>query len=383
MFKKSSILLTMALLLLLTQTGFGQDISIQIILSPLLKNARIVYIATFDFLQQRSAQYLFQLNINNRTGGPVPGRLRFILKKNNKDIATATSNNFDLPSGFSTVNNIQLSDGYIFPGTQTEVKFSDSQIDPPDDEFQDEMFSGGKLPTGTYIFIAEIIGPASEDPIAPASSEEIEVINTVYVQPITPGHENDLTNPEILFTEFPVFQFNTNLIDIGGVSDPYNVKGFKVLPDLHQAFDDISTTTPHLELNTNLTAFQYPQQGEPGLEEYQPLEPGTYAWQVTLIVPTTSGEDYEKSSFYVFRVVDPSALMELQAGQAAAEEVLRLLRALIGEQADEIANALSDFMLSEIRHEGIEIELSELYRLITSYQGKTFQVNYIDLSSSQ
>ena len=75
--------------------------------------------------------------------------------------------------------------------------------------------------------------------------------------------------------------------------------------------------------------------------------------------------------------------MELQAGQAAAEEVLRLLRALIGDEADEIANALSDFMLSEIRHEGSEIELNELYRLISSYQGKAFQINYIDLSSSQ
>jgi len=111
--------------------------------------------------------------------------------------------------------------------------------------------------------------------------------------------------------------------------------------------------------------------------------PVTYAWQVTLVIPTTSGEDYEKSPFYVFRIVDPSALMELQAGQAAAEEVLRLLRALIGDEADEIANALTDFMLAEIRHEGSEIELNELYRLISSYQGKPFQVNYIDLSSSQ
>jgi hypothetical protein len=383
MFRKLPVVLMIILVLALSHVGFGQNISIQIILSPILKNARIVYVASFDFLQQGSAQFLFQLNINNQTGGPVPGKLRFILEKNEEEIARATSNEFDVPSGFSTVNNIQLSNGYIFPGTQREVKFSDSEIKTPSDEFEKEMNEGGKLPTGIYIFRAEIIEPFAGTPIGPASAEKIEVVNTAYVQPITPGRENDLTNPEILFTEFPVFQFNTNLIDIGGVSDPYNIKVFKVLSDLHQSLDDISTTTPHLEMNTNLTAFQYPQVGGPGIIEYQPLEPGTYAWQVTLVVPTTSGEDYEKSPFYVFRIVDPSALMELQAGQAAAEEVLRLLRTLMGDQADEIANALSGFMLEEIRHEGSVIELNELYRLITAYQGQPFQLNYIDLSPSQ
>jgi hypothetical protein len=345
----------------------------------------VVYLATFDFLQQGSAQFLFQLNINNQSGSAIFGRLRFILEKDGEEIALATSNDFNLPSGFSTINNIQLSDGYTLPGTQTEVKFSEQNLRDLDNDFEDELFEGGKLPSGIYILRALFIEPGvSEIVIASAPPAQIDVINSAYVQPITPGSEGDLTNPEVLFTEFPVFQFNTNYVDVFATGDPFNIRVFKVLPDLHQSFDDVSTTTPHLEINTDRTSFQYPPAGGgPEILEFQPLEPGTYIWQVSLTVPTTSGEDVIQSPFYAFRYVDPSALMELQMGQAAASEVLRLLRSLIGEEADEYANALSDFKLAEIKHEGSTIDLTELYRLISSYQGKSFEINYIDLSSSQ
>jgi hypothetical protein len=214
------------------------------------------------------------------------------------------------------------------------------------------------------------------------------VVSSAYVVPVAPGSPGGLTNPAIIYTEFPVFQFNTDLLPFGEI-DPFNILVYKVLPDQHQSVDDVLTTTPHLDVTTSWTLFQYPQNSadEQGgilrINDFQPLTPGTYVWRVILTLQTTSGTEFIQSPIFGFKLVDPSDVNENLIRQAAARQVFNILRFLIGERANEIENNLSDFSLSSIVVDGQKIELEELYNKINQYTDKVIIIENIELLSSQ
>ena len=61
MHRKQTILLVGLILLTLTSFGMSQQVDIDLIISPTLQNARVVYVSSFDLLQQGSTDFLFQL----------------------------------------------------------------------------------------------------------------------------------------------------------------------------------------------------------------------------------------------------------------------------------------------------------------------------------
>ena len=287
------------------------------------------------------------------------------------------------------MNNIQLSNGYEFiPGQP--VRFNSQNITFPDDDFQKEVHQGGKLPSGRYQINVEFFHVENNvpdpSPIG-VGRDEIEVVSSAYVLPITPGREGDLSNPEIIYNEFPVFQFNTDIYDPLNLGEPFEVEVYKVLSDQHTSVDEVLTSTPHLRIVTGQTLFQYPKAAtdESGfsIEEYQPLTVGTYVWRVILNLQTTNGIDRIYSPVFAFRLVDPSTVSEDLVKQATSAEVLAILRYLIGERADEFINALGDYMLEEIRVNGTPIDIPGLYDRITQYTGKVIKVQNIELLGSQ
>jgi hypothetical protein len=288
------------------------------------------------------------------------------------------------------MNNIQLSNGYVFPANNERVQFDNQNIDPPDDDFQQEINQGGKLPSGRYQIVVEFFRVENNIPDPSPigiGRDEIEVVSGAYVIPVTPGREGALTNPDIIYNEFPVFQFNTDIIDPLGLGEPFEVEVYKVLSDQHTSVDDVLSSTPHLRLMTGQTLFQYPKAAtdEAGftIDEYQPLELGTYIWRVILNLQTTSGIDRIYSPIFAFKLVDPSTVSEDLVKQATATEVLMILRYLIGERADEYINILSNYMLQEIRVDGSPIEISGLYDRINQYTGKVIKIEYIELLGKQ
>jgi len=148
--KKPTFLLISIFLILFSSLGFGQvDITLQ--LSPTLEYARVVYIASFDLLEQGASDFLFQLTIRSDTD--EYGHLKFSVERNGESVADAETHNFTLPAGISNLNNIQLSNGYTFPNGET-VKFTKSNTFLPKD-FEIEAGQSGKLPAGTYDFKVE------------------------------------------------------------------------------------------------------------------------------------------------------------------------------------------------------------------------------------
>ncbi len=385
MHKKPIILLIGVMLLTLTGLGISQQVDIDLIISPTLQNARVIYISSFDLLQQGSADFLFQLTI--RTPDDQFGKLVFRLFHNERPLAEATTNEFTLPSGIHNINNIQLSNGYRFPQNGEFIKFDDSKTESPDDDFEVETNQSGKLPAGKYQVSVEFFSINQQEVIG-IGAEQLEVVSTAYVIPVAPGNSGGLSNPSIIYTEFPVFQFNTDLLPFGEI-DPFNVRVYKVLPDQHQTVDDVMTTTPHLDLTTSWNLFQYPQNsaddqgGKLRIDEFQPLTPGTYLWRVILTLQTTSGTEFIQSPVFGFKLVDPTTVNENLVSQAAASQVFNILRFLIGERANEIEDILSDFRLSGIMIDGQSIELEELYNKINQYSDKVITIENIELLSSQ
>jgi hypothetical protein len=161
-----------------------------------------------------------------------------------------------------------------------------------------------------------------------------------------------------------------------------------VLPDQHTSVDEALSGTPHLDVNTSFTLFQYPQNGsdEQGIltiNEFQPLTPGTYIWRILLSIQTTGGTEYVESPVFGFKLVDPNSVNENLLQQAAAQQVFQILRFLIGERAEEIENQLGDFNLTSIVIDGQKVELSELYQKINQYANKVIKIENLELRSSQ
>lgn len=386
--KRNATRLYILLPLLLLFKPVQSQVALDLILSPKLQNAKVVYISSFDFLQQGAAEFLFQITIN--ADQDINGRIVFSVDRNGELLAEATTNDFVLPAGISTMNNIQLSNGYVFPANGARVQFDSQNIKSPDDDFEREVNQGGKLPAGRYQINVEFFRVENNvpdpSPIG-VGRDEIEVISGAYVLPVTPGREGDLSNPEIIYNEFPVFQFNTNVYDPINLGEPFEVEVYKVLPDQQASVDEVLTGTPYLRIITGQTLFQYPKAAtdESGfsIDEYQPLTVGTYVWRVILDLQTTSGIDRIYSPVFAFRLVDPSTVSEDLVKQATSAEILALLRYLIGERADEYINALSDYTLQEIRVNGTPIDIAGLYDRITQYTGKVIKVENIELLGTQ
>lgn len=366
------------ILLICNHAVFSQvEIEVELLLSPTLQNAKIVYISNFDLLREGAAQFLYQVTITNNSGQEQRGKLSFKVKRDDEDVISAMTREFRLPSQPSIIslNNIQLTMGYPLPNGD-QIIYDEQNIQNPSNEFQDEVLQGGKLPDGRYILLTSFINTITNEEF-PSPITTLEVMSSPYIFPIAPG-SNDISNPEIIYSQFPVFQFNTNLSDpLALLDEPFLVQVYKKL-DFHNSADEVLTTTPHLEYRTGRTIFQYPQgEGE------QPLEPGSYLWRVQMILPTTHGTEIIQSPILAFNFMDPTNAGESMIEKATAEEVFRLLRYLLGQQADVYAQMLNGYSLKTIRINGETIKLTELFSRIMRYEGKVFRIEDLELFSSQ
>jgi len=217
----------------------------------------------------------------------------------------------------------------------------------------------------------------------------LDIVSSAYAIPVVPGKEGGLKDPGIIYTEFPVFQFNTDLLHFTDSDEaPFQVRVYKVLPDQHLNVSDVLSTSEHLALSTQYTLFQYPlsaedNQGILNIDKYQPLDPGTYLWRVIITLQTNAGTEYVQSPVFGFKLVDPNSVSEDLVKKAAANQVFNILRYLIGERATEIENELSDFSLQSIMIDGQPVELDALYGKMNQYVDKFITVEYIEVLSSQ
>jgi hypothetical protein len=346
-------------------------------LAPSLELAQVVYVADFDFLQQGATQFLFRLRVNNLNQPEVDGRLRFEILRNDDVLATAETQDFTLPAnGDFYASNIEMSNGYIIPGTTTEIRFNQGETTLPSDDFENEVYQSGKLPKGNYRFIVKFRYNNGVSESA-ASAPPLFIYNPTYIQPITPGNQAGNRYIEILYTQFPTFQFESDFDPTNSSSNPapFHVQIFKKL-DQHGSIDEALTSTPHYDEWIQQTVFPYPAAAA------LPLDPGVYLWRVQLELLTTSGTEIVESPVFAFRVEDPSKMGEL-SDEGIQEDILQMLIDSIGDRGRTIAQSLKDFTLKEIRVNGEVFTKKQFYEIIDSYEGQTRSIKDIILMGTQ
>jgi hypothetical protein len=345
--------------------------SIDLMLSPRLEMAHVVYVSDFSFIDRQSiealqTEFLFQATFIGLTG--QEGKLLFQILKDNQEIGRAESNSFVMPEGNPSFNNMQLNAGILIG--ETEVRFDTRNLEMPDDAFQDEVLGSNKLPRGRYVFRLSFAGVVGE--------AVIDVFNPTYIVPVTPGYLAGRDVPEIIFTDMPTFIFDSDLTDPIALSeDPFKIQVYQKL-DQHSSLDEVTTGTPHLEADVNRMTVNYTE-----FPEAEPLMPGTYLWRVQMRVQTSGGENVTTSPLYAFTVRDLND-QEKPEDEAAAEDIFELLKNIIGtERAKVLSQQLTGYHLNAIRLNGTEITIAQLYDIIDNYQGHLVEISDLILQSTQ
>jgi hypothetical protein len=350
--------------------------TLEFLLAPSLELAQIVYVSDFDFYQQGATQFLFQITVNNRN--PVTGYLIFEIYRNADLLAETRSNIFSLLQDESfTATNIELNAGFFTPLGNEPIQFDKTNTTNPPGEFEDEVLAGGRLPRGTYQFVVSFRFNNEQDQIS-APPVAIYINNPSFIRPVMPGTRAGDQYLEILYTQFPIFQFETDLDLMNPIfleQPPFHVQIFKKL-DQHASIDEVLTTQPHYDEWMSNVVFPYPAAAA------QTLDPGVYYWRVQLEMITSNGKEVIESPVYAFRVEDPSRLGEFN-DEGLKDEILRLLEDLLGEQGRNLAAALSDYNLKAIRVNGETITKKRLYEIIDGYQGEVRLISDIILKGTQ
>ena len=356
-------------------SSFAQP-TLEFQLAPSLELAQIVYVSDFDFYQQGATQFLFQLTVNNRN--PVTGYLKFDIYHNADLLAETQSNNFSLVQNENfTVSNIELNAGFFTPLGNQPIRFEKSNTTNPSTEFEEEVLAGGRLPRGTYQFVVTFRFNNDQDQTS-APPVAIFINNPSFIRPIMPGTRAGELYLEILYTQFPTFQFETDLDFTNPAfleNPPFHVQIFKKL-DQHASIDEVLTTQPHYDEWMSNVVFPYPAAAA------QPLDEGVYLWRVQLGMVTSSGTELIESPVFAFRVEDPSRLGEID-DEGTKAEVMRILEDLLGNRGRNLAQALSDYSLTAIRVNGETITKKRLYEIIEGYQGEERLISDIMLKGTQ
>jgi hypothetical protein len=345
-------------------------------LAPSLEFAQIVYVSDFDFYQQGATQFLFQLIVQNQN--PVTGYLEFQILRNAEVLAETQSNTFSLLQNESfIVSNIELNAGYTTPIGNEPIRFDKANTTNPSSDFEDEVLTSGKLPSGTYEFVVRyrFNNNQSETSAPPVS---IIINNPTFIRPIVPGTNANSQFVETIYSQFPTFQFETDLDlnDPRFLSEPpFRVQIFKKL-DQHASVDEVLTSQPHYDERHTNTVFPYPAAAA------QPLDEGVYLWRVEMRLITSSGTEVIESPVFAFEIQDPSRLGELN-DEGLKDEVMRILQNLLGDRGRQIAGQLSDYKLTAIRVNGETIDKKKLYEIIDNYQDSERIISDILLKGTQ
>lgn len=353
------------LVMLLVFSSFGQAQEPSLELTLYRNTFHVMYISDFDFLKQGTANYIFDVYIREVNQDWPNTKLRIEIVKDGLSIATAESNPFLLEKpgskNFYRASNIDLiNTGKI---EELPILFDLGNVNSPDDDFQNKVLASGKIPRGDYLLILTL----SNDNWTPSSKsvrQPLNIINPSTVQLITPGVKVGSGAPEVIQTEFPVYQFNSDATE-------FTVYIYEKLPH-HTSIDDvISSSNPVLEYQTNSPVFTYNNFAGGNPITAQPLQTGsTYFWFVDAEFMTTSGLESIRSEVWQFKIVEPGS----GNNQGNLGNLMQQLQQLLGPNASQVLNELSGFNLDKIYFNGSELSMQELMQVIDDYQNENIEI---------
>jgi len=371
MFKKFSIIMMLFLICTSSLQLFAQNPQVNIMATPTLQSAQVLYFSNFDIFNVGQAQYLFDVIVKDIVPGVSTddvGRveLYFYLDDPINPVAEAISDDFYLKQvsgAIQRATNIELIQLRQLQDFR-DIDFS-TNFDPPDTKFEDELYGSGKARSGDYSLRMELY---INNSMVDYDELHIVVSNPSNIQLISPGYKVGSGTPEEVMTEFPIFTFASDGTEFL-LSIYEKLSHHTSIEDVINSGNPIYQTSPSDPLMTPV--LNYAQAGG------QPLIIGsTYYWYVEVLVPTTGGNEKFRSEVYQFKVVEAGPP---ESGGQAFSSILEMLRPVVGNEADNLSKNLNDFSLKTIKINGRTITLYELQQILENYEGHLVEVSELVL----
>ena len=241
------------------------------------------------------------------------------------------------------------------------------------DNLLSAVVSTGKLADGQYSFQVLVRTGSSSDEGSMVITDE--VIETILVTTPTslnligPGGEPANLLENIIFTAYPIFQWETE--PCGGCESLIRISRYdsETHSSPEEAIQDITVfpidKTKGWESVGLATNFQYPLSGAVD------LVPGeSYVWQVQKKLPTTSGAESFTSPIFAFKLADLSEISN--AGQGTLHPILQQLMEVVGENQFNAyfgpQGDLNGFEPSGVYLvNGLDVSIDEIFRILGQF----------------
>lgn len=209
---------------------------------------------------------------------------------------------------------INLSTTQIFDthGNPVSLRFRiDEKIELAQAE---QMFSvitqTGRLPDGMYTFR---LMATPEDGQAVQQENILNIYNPTTLQLISPGGALSDIAGNVVYTSFPVFQWESDPCNIPGGCE-YFIRVAEFNPSEFSSVDQAIEATTRLPLDQSVgfesvgfdaLSFQYPAISAGDLEEGK-----IYVWQIKKVLPTTMGDEELLSEILAFKIAGDDCVSE-------------------------------------------------------------------------
>ena len=236
-------------------------------------------------------------------------------------------------------------------------------------ELLSAVITTGKLADGNYTFRVTIkSGLKGNLSITDDIMETVQVTSSTSLNLISPGGELADSLQNIIFSPYPIFQWDTNPCQ--GCESFIRVAKFD--PNLHSSINEAINDITVLPVNQSenwksagfATNYQYP------FTDAIDLEPGSiYVWQVQKKLPTTEGVEAFTSPIFAFKVVN----FENTSSQfQPLHPVLQQLKDVLGEQQFQSYfgpdSELIEFEPNgTYQIDGIEVSVDEIIKLMNEF----------------
>ena len=241
------------------------------------------------------------------------------------------------------------------------------------DNLLSAVISTGKLADGQYSFQVLVRTGSSSDEGSMVITDE--VIETILVTTPTslnligPGGEPANLLENIIFTPYPIFQWETE--PCGGCESLIRISRYdsETHSSPEEAIQDITVfpidQTKGWESVGLATNFQYPLSGAVDLVTGE-----SYVWQVQKKLPTTSGAESFTSPIFAFKLADLSEISN--AGQGTLHPILQQLMEVVGENQFNAyfgpQGDLNGFEPSGVYLvNGLDVSIDEIFRILGQF----------------
>ena len=244
------------------------------------------------------------------------------------------------------------------------------------------MIMSGKLSDGQYTFSVKIFGGFNSNDMTMVfdDSKTFVIQSQVPITLETPGGSLADTTENLLYTNFPIFQWSSGP-PCSGCQTYIRVAQFDY--NIHSGLEDAiedqrvlpSNPSDIWEQIDNVNSYQYPFSGA------YPLNSGNiYCWQIKISLPTTTGLEETFSPIFAFKIGQAGSI---ETTSSITDPLLMMLQQAIPDQFNNYFGSGMDLEgytpNGQIEINGVSVDQSVVNNLLQQIMSQNYQIQSISV----